>query len=271
MSERTAERPVVVDRRLTDRGELVLRRAGGHFEVIANGTFLMDTRDGRSERALVREAVADGRAARILLAGLGVGFSLDEALRRHDVDEVVVVELEPAVVEWASTHLRGLNRRGLDDPRVRLVIVDLRDALAELDGSFDAVCLDIDNGPGWLVHAANAGIYTDAGLRCLGSLLAPDGRLTVWASAPDDAFEAQLRRRFRAVRAVAIPVPRGPADVVYVAGDPRPGHSTRAPSSATSMARTRGATPSSPRATAGPAPRSHHTRTEGPAPEIVAP
>src|SRR5919201_891058 len=202
----------------------------------------MDTRDGRSERALVREAVADGRAARILLAGLGVGFSLDEALRRHDVDEVVVVELEPAVVEWASTHLRGLNRRGVDDPRVRLVIVDLRDALAELDGSFDAVCLDIDNGPGWLVHAANAGIYTDAGLRCLGSLLAPDGRLTVWASAPDDAFEAQLRRRFRAVRAVAIPVPRGPADVVYVAGDPRPGHSTRAPSSATSMARTRGAT-----------------------------
>ena len=71
------DRPVVVDRRQTPRGELVLRQAGDHFDVIANGTFLMDTRDGRSERALVREAVAGRSGVRLLLAGLGVGFSLD--------------------------------------------------------------------------------------------------------------------------------------------------------------------------------------------------
>ena len=72
---------MVVERRDTPRGELVLRRAGSHHEVIANGTFMMDTRDGRSERALVREALAGLDGARLLLGGLGVGFSLDEALR----------------------------------------------------------------------------------------------------------------------------------------------------------------------------------------------
>jgi spermidine synthase len=211
-------RPVVVDRRQTPRGELVLRRAGEHFEVIANGTFLMDTRDGRSERALVREAVPAGEDMRVLLGGLGVGFSLDEALGRPGVTEVVVVELEPAVVEWARSRLRGRLRHGLDDRRVRLVVADLRDALVTLDGQFDAICLDIDNGPGWLVHPANADVYADAGLDRLGRLLRPWGRLTVWAAAADAAFEARLRRHFQAVQAMAIPVSRGPDDVVYVAG-----------------------------------------------------
>ena len=110
------DRPVVVDRRQTPRGELVLRRAGEHFEVIANGTFLMDTRDGRSERALVREAIAGKTDVRLLLAGLGVGFSLDEALRTDAVSEVVVVELEPVVVEWARTHLGGLTEHGAGRP-----------------------------------------------------------------------------------------------------------------------------------------------------------
>src|SRR4051794_8835433 len=100
-----AGRPVVIDRRDTARGDLVLRRAGPHFEVIANGTFLMDTRDGRSERALVTAAVAGMARPRVLLGGLGVGFSLDQALL-HDPAEVVVVEIEPAVLEWAAGPLR---------------------------------------------------------------------------------------------------------------------------------------------------------------------
>ena len=135
-------RPVVVDRRDTPRGELVLRRAGEHHEVIANGTFMMDTRDGRSERALVREALAGLSGARLLLGGLGVGFSLDEALRGDRVSDVVVIELEPAVVEWAGTHLRRLNRHGVDDHRVRLVVGDLRRQLGRLGCEFDAICLD---------------------------------------------------------------------------------------------------------------------------------
>jgi spermidine synthase len=211
------DRPVVVDRRRTPRGELVLRRAGEHFEVIANGTFLMDTRDGRSERALVQEAVAGKGNVRLLLAGLGVGFSLDEALRAAAVAEVVVVELEAVVVEWVRTHLRGLTEHGLDDPRVRLVVADIRSVLEADDGEFDAICLDIDNGPGWLVHEANAAVYADATLALIGHRLRPGGRLAVWAAAPAEEFEARLRRRFGEVATVSIPVARGPDDVVYVA------------------------------------------------------
>lgn len=207
----------MVDRRQTPRGELVLRRAGEHFEVIANGTFLMDTRNGRSERALVREAIAGRDGVRLLLAGLGVGFSLDEALTTDAVREVVVVELEPTIVEWARSQLRGLTRHGLDDPRVRLVVADIREAIETVDGDFDAVCLDVDNGPGWLVHEANAEVYTDHGLELFGRRLRAGGRLAVWAAAPDAAFEARLRRLFGEVATVSIPVARGPDDVVYVA------------------------------------------------------
>jgi spermidine synthase len=211
------DRPVVVDRRQGVNGELVLRRAGPDHEVIANGTFLMDTRDGRSERALVREALGGRRDARVLLGGLGVGFSLDEAVRAPEVAEVVVVELEPAVVDWARTHLCPYGGAGLDDPRVTLVAADLADALETLDGPFDAVCVDVDNGPGWLVHERNRRLYKDPGLRGIRRLLRPGGRLAVWAAARDAGFEARLKDRFDDVRTVEIPVPRGPADVVYVA------------------------------------------------------
>ncbi len=207
----------MVDRRVTARGELVLRRAGGHYEVIADGTFLMDTRDGRSERALVREALRGVEGGRLLLGGLGVGFSLDEALSMPSLAEAVVVEIEPTVAEWAGSHLAGLGLRGLDDPRATLVIGDLRDALDRVTGLFDAVCVDVDNGPGWLVHPRNAELYGDKGLARLGGLLRPGGRLAVWAAAPDDAFMARLHVRFAAVQTVVIPVRRGPDDVVYVA------------------------------------------------------
>ena len=212
----SSDRPVVIDRRDTPRGELVLRRAGEHFEVIANGTFLMDTRDGRSERALVREAIAGRDRVRVLIGGLGVGFSLAEALRSPACAEVVVCELEPAVVEWARTHLGGC---GLDDARVRLLVCDLRDALEALDG-LDAICLDVDNGPGWLVHPENAAIYADAGVDRLAACLRPGGRLAVWASAPDAGFEARLRTRFAEVSVVHVPARRGPDDVIYVAEAP---------------------------------------------------
>jgi spermidine synthase len=209
--------PVVVDRRETDRGELVLRRAGGHFEVIADGMFLMDTRDGRSERALVTAAAAGRTGLRLLLGGLGVGFSLDEALRGDGAREVVVAEVEPVVAEWARTHLRGVTANGLDDPRVRLELRDVRAVLDTAGDPFDAICLDVDNGPGWLVHPANAALYTDAGLGLMRRRLAADGRLAVWAAAPEAEFEAGLRRTFAAVDVLRFPVVRGPDDVVYVA------------------------------------------------------
>jgi spermidine synthase len=165
----------------------------------------------------VREAVAGLHDARLLLGGLGVGFSLDEALRVPGVAEVVVCEIEPAVVEWAHTHLRGHGGAGLDDPRVSVVVADLGETLESLDGPVDAICLDVDNGPGWLVHERNRRLYADEGIALLRRGVRPGGRLTVWAAAADAEFETRLRSHFDAVRTVAIPVPRGVDDIVYVA------------------------------------------------------
>jgi spermidine synthase len=136
------------------------------------------------------------------------------------VAEVVVVELEAVIVEWVRTHLRGLTEYGLDDPRVRLVVADIRAVLETAEGEFDAICLDVDNGPGWLVHEANAEVYAAATLALMGRRLHPEGRLAVWTAAPDEEFEARLRHTFAEVAAVSIPVVRGPDDVVYVATAP---------------------------------------------------
>ena len=160
---------VTVERLDTPRGELVLRRDGDHHEIVSNGTFLMDTRDGRSERELVRAAVR-GPGARVLVGGLGVGFSLAEALTL-DPAAVTVVEIEPAVLRWNREHL---GRSGvLDDPRVTVVVDDLAAFLARDRQDYDAVCLDVDNGPEWTVTVDNAALYGDPGLSAVDRRLAP--------------------------------------------------------------------------------------------------
>ena len=217
---------VTVERLQTPRGELVLRRDGEHHEIVSNGMFLMDTRDGRSERELVRAAVR-GPNQRILIGGLGVGFSLAEALTL-DPAAVTVVEIEPAVVRWNREHLRTAP----DDPRVELVIADLAAFLAAGDEEYDAICLDVDNGPEWTVTVDNAALYGDAGLSAVDRRLAPGGTVAVWSANRAPAFEARLRARYPTVEVVEIPVPRGEPDVVYVVRPPsadRPDRRSRAP------------------------------------------
>jgi len=208
---------VTVERLDTPRGELVLRRDGEHHEIVSNGTFLMDTRDGRSERELVRAAVR-GAGARVLIGGLGVGFSLDEALTL-DPAAVTVVEIEPAVVRWNRDHLGRAAL--LDDPRVSVVVEDLSAFLATDRGSYDAICLDVDNGPEWTVTVDNAALYGDQGLSAVDRRLAPGGRLAVWSAHRAPAFEARLRERYRIVEGREFPVPRGEPDVVWAARGPR--------------------------------------------------
>jgi spermidine synthase len=196
-------------------GELVLRRVGPHHEIIANGVFLMDTRNGESERLLVR-AAADRMPAggRLLVGGLGVGFSLREALTHPSVGEVVVVEREPAVIEWNTAYLG--NAGPLADPRVRMVRADLLTWLPGA-GRFAALCLDIDNGPEWTVDEGNAALYASTGLTMLAEALVPDGVLAVWSAAAAPAFTAALARDFGPVETLEIPVPRGEPDRVFLA------------------------------------------------------
>jgi spermidine synthase len=196
-------------------GELVLRQTGPHHEIIANGVFLMDTRNGESERLLVR-AVADRMSpgGRLLVGGLGVGFSLREALAHASVGEIVVVEREPSVIEWNTTHLG--NTGPLADPRVRVVCADLLSWLPEA-GTFAGLCLDIDNGPEWTVDDGNAALYGPAGLDMLVAALAPGGVLAVWSAGAAPSFATALAERLGPVATLEIPVPRGEPDLVYVA------------------------------------------------------
>jgi spermidine synthase len=217
------ERPVVVERAVTPRGELVLRRAGPHFEVVSNGTFLMDTRAGRSERLLVRAALdaTSSRAPRVLVGGLGVGFSVAEACADPTVVAVTVVEVEPVLVGWHATHLRPVSGATLADPRVEVVTAGLATWLAGTDAAFDAICLDVDNGPDWTIDPANDALYRPDGVRLLAEHLRPGGALTVWSSARSTDFERVLAGRFGAVRVVESAVERGPPDIVYLVRDPR--------------------------------------------------
>ncbi|TDC44572.1 spermidine synthase [Actinomadura sp. KC345] len=226
-----AGEPVVVERADGAGGELVLRRAGTDYEIISNGVFLMDTRGGASERLLVRAAAQDLDApARLLIGGLGVGFSLAEALTLPQVAHVTVVEREPAVIAWhARGALRPWSRGALDEPRVTVENADLLDHLAGAGGGrFDALCLDIDNGPDWTVTPGNARLYAAAGLDLLTRRLTPRGTLAVWSANAAPAFEALLRERFTRVRVREVPVPRGEPDVIYLASGPRPADAAQA-------------------------------------------
>jgi spermidine synthase len=200
-------------------GELVLRRVGAQYEIIANGVFLMDTRNGESERLLVR-AAAERMPDRgtILIGGLGVGFSLREALAHPGIGKVVVVEREQAVIDWNRSVLG--NAAMLADPRVDIVCADLLTWLPSA-GRFDALCLDIDNGPEWTVSEGNAALYALSGLDMLADAMTPDGVLAVWSAGTADAFVARLADRVGPVETLRVPVPRGEPDLIFLAGGPR--------------------------------------------------
>jgi spermidine synthase len=203
-------------------GELVLRRVGPHHEIIANGMFLMDTRNGESERLMIT-AAADRMPAgtTMLIGGLGVGFSLRAALGHPSVGAVVVVEREPAVIDWNRGELG--NADALADPRVLLVRDDLLTWLPTA-GRFGALCLDIDNGPGWTVDEGNASLYGGPGLAMIGTALEPGGVLAVWSAARAPAFATALAARFGPVETLEIPVPRGEPDLVFLVTRSRSDH-----------------------------------------------
>ncbi|MFC9925448.1 spermidine synthase [Streptomyces sp. NPDC127190] len=213
--------PVVLDRRDGPYGEVVLRRHGALLQIIANGCFLMDTSDGRSERLLVDAAydALDGRPEpAVLIGGLGVGFSLAHAAADGRWGRIVVVEREPAVVGWhRDGPLAQLSAGALADPRTEIVEADLVRYVNETSDTFDALCLDIDNGPGWTVTEDNGSLYSPAGLRSCARVLRPGGVLAVWSAEPSPEFEGSLRNAgFRQVRTEEVPVARGVPDAVHL-------------------------------------------------------
>jgi spermidine synthase len=184
-------------------GEVVLRRRFGgdshgdsapdEFvdELIVNGSFAMDSAETSSERALGRLPFPFS-GARVLLGGLGLGYTANELLDA-DVATLEIVEIEPALVAWARQRLTvGLGRIA-DDPRVRLTVADIATVLVRADGAtWDAIMLDVDNGPDFLIHQQNAGLYSSRGLRSAYERLSPSGLLAIWCQGPSPALLATL-------------------------------------------------------------------------------
>jgi spermidine synthase len=176
---------VTVARAQTAHGEVVLRRRGPVLELVVDGAFAMDTVDTSSEVALARAALRRHlHPSRVLVGGLGLGFTTRAVLADPRVGHVDVVELAAPLVGWARGALVP-ELSGIEGERCSLVVGDVADALTGRggpSGPWDVVLLDVDNGPGFLVHASNAALYRSSGLRAARGALAAGGVLVVWSS-----------------------------------------------------------------------------------------
>ena len=198
-----------VARAESGRGELVLRRREDDtLELRANGVFVMDTAETTSERALAREALArHADPGTVLVGGLGLGFTLAEVLADERVRRVVVVEIEPALVGWLRDGTVPHGPALLRDARVEVLVGDVAEAIAAAaEATYDLVLLDVDNGPGYLVHDANAALYQPDLLAATRRALRPDGLCVVWSAARDDALVTALSKVFGNAEATAYAV-----------------------------------------------------------------
>ena len=198
----------------------MLARRGTVTELIVDGVFAMDTVDTGTEQALARLALdewrpserrpGDGAAgARVLVGGLGLGYTTAALLADERVAAVHVGELHRTIVTWAHAGLLPLPASAVRDPRLTLSVGDVLDVLPRLpDGLLDAVLLDVDNGPGFLIHPANAAVYRAAFLEVVIRLLAPGGVLAVWSADRAPELADALRSAGAACREVTLPVER---------------------------------------------------------------
>lgn len=184
--------------RTPDGTELVLARRGEELVVRAAGQVLMSSRQHGSEERMAELGcahLADKRAPRVLVGGLGLGFTLRAALDRLPPGaSVLVCELVPELVDWNRGVIGPLAGHPLDDPRVAVEVGDVYATLAKSRAAFDAVLLDVDNGPAALTSPANARLYGKRGIELLRDALAPGGVAITWSAAPDPAYASRLSR-----------------------------------------------------------------------------
>ena len=178
-------------------GEFRLMQRGAEFTIFAGTTGLMSSRQSGSEEAMAKiaaERVGARVKARVLIGGLGMGFTLRRTLVDFGPDaEIVVAELVPEIGgAWARGPLAEVHGPSLDDPRLKLVVGDVGAVMAS--DKFDAILLDVDNGPEGLSRPGNDALYSHSGIAKARNALKPGGLLAVWSVAPDANFTKRLQQ-----------------------------------------------------------------------------
>lgn len=203
----------------SDGFDIALRRRGRSedpeaiVELIVNGMFAMDTTDASSEVALAD--IVPNDASCVLVGGLGLGFTAGALLDRLPHCRVTVVELSGALITWARANLVDNLTRVADDPRATLVHADVKDVLRDATHSWDAILLDVDNGPSFLVHDHNAPLYEPDLLSSAIARLSPGGLLAVWCERVSAQLDARLRELSSDVGAVTVGVDRDGHHIDY--------------------------------------------------------
>jgi spermidine synthase len=187
---------------------LRLMRRGSEFSMKLGANELMNSRLSGSEQALATLAcrkIATVKRPQLLIGGLGMGFTLRAALAMlGDEARITVAELVPAVIAWARGPMAELFAGSLDDPRARIITADVGEVIQASRAAFDAILLDVDNGPEGLIRRANDALYDASGLQAARRALQPKGVLAVWSSGPDPGFSQRLRDAGFTVSEVAV-------------------------------------------------------------------
>jgi spermidine synthase len=203
--------------------ELRLFRRGADFMIVLDRNELMNSRMSGSEESLAVmtcERLGQRPAPHILIGGYGMGFTLRAALSVLGADaKITVAELIPAVIDWARGPMAELTAGCLDDPRVRLVHGDVAALIDEARGQYDAILLDVDNGPDALTHRDNNRLYSNPGLAAARAALRTGGILAVWSAGPDPTFSRRLSKGFDVEEVVvrARSNGKGPRHVIWFA------------------------------------------------------
>jgi spermidine synthase len=204
-------------------GELRLLRRGNEFSIMAGATTLMNSRMSGSETALAELAcnrLRGRKNCRMLIGGYGMGFTLRAALAGLGPDaRILVAELVPAVLEWARSDMAGLTADSLADPRVSIREADVGEVIASARARFDAILLDVDNGPDGLSRSANDRLYDLRGLQAARKALRPHGLFAIWSVGPNKGFVSRLGRAGFAVEEIQVRANkgRGARNVIWAA------------------------------------------------------
>lgn len=209
------------------KNELILRRRGDEFSIRTGGTELMNSRMHGSEEALANlafEHMGQGSGLRILVGGLGMGYTLARTLAMAPSDaRILVAELIPEVIAWNRSVFGHLAGMPLNDPRVRVDASDVGAVIHRQTDAFDAILLDVDNGPTGLTQDANNRLYAENGLKAAFRALTPGGVLGIWSAGDDPVFTRRLANcgfKARAVSVSAVAPGRGGRHVVWIAVKP---------------------------------------------------